>query len=106
MTKSQYLEAVGPDGAMFVGNPEEVAKKMIKIIETPQLDRFMLHIPVGSMPHEDTLRTIRLFGDEVASILPRDDLDHGEKVFIAFISFLQPSNPSCEAEKQGGFSFS
>ena len=69
MTKSQYLEAVGPDGAMFVGNPEEVAKKMIKIIETLQLDRFMLHIPVGSMPHEDTLRIIRLFGDEVAPII-------------------------------------
>ena len=42
---------------------------MIKIIEILQLDRFMLHSPVGSMPHEDTLRTIRLFGDEVAPII-------------------------------------
>ena len=26
----------------------------------------MLHLPLGSMPHEDILKAIKLFGEEVA----------------------------------------
>ena len=51
---------------MFVGNPEEVVKKIIKIIEELGLDRFMLHLPIGSIPHEDVLKSIELYGTEVA----------------------------------------
>lgn len=50
---------------MFVGNPDEVATKIIKIIEDLQLDRFMLHLPIGSMPHQDVLRAIALYGNQV-----------------------------------------
>lgn len=66
MTYEDYLQAVGPDGAMFVGDPDHVARKIIKIIEDLDLDRFMLHLPIGSMPHEETLKAIRLFGEKVA----------------------------------------
>lgn len=66
MTLDQYLESVGPNGAMFVGNPDVVAANIIKIIEDLQLDRFMLHLPIGSMPHEDVLKAIKLFGEKVA----------------------------------------
>ncbi|WP_057490535.1 LLM class flavin-dependent oxidoreductase [Streptococcus orisasini] len=69
MTKEQYLEAVGPDGAMFVGDPEHVAQKIITIIEDLELDRFMLHLPVGSMPHEETLKAIQLYGEQTAPIV-------------------------------------
>ncbi len=33
--------------------PYCIAQKIIRIIEDLQLDRFMLHLPIGSMPHED-----------------------------------------------------
>lgn len=69
LTKEQYMNSVGPDGAMFVGSPEYVAKKIIWIVEELELDRFMLHIPVGSMPHEDTMKSIELFGTKVAPIV-------------------------------------
>ena len=69
MTKEQYLASVGPDGAIFVGDPEHVAAKIIKIIEDLQLDRFMLHLPIGSMPHEDVLKAIKLYGEKVAPIV-------------------------------------
>ena len=62
----QYLEQVGPNGAMFVGNPEQVAEKLIRMIEDLGLDRFMLHLPLGSMPHNQVLRAIELFGTQVA----------------------------------------
>ena len=51
---------------MLVGSPETVANKLIKMIEVLGLDRFMLHLPLGSMPHEDILKSIELFGREVA----------------------------------------
>ena len=41
--------------------------KLCKImIEMLGLDRFMLHLPLGSMQHEDILKAIELFGREVA----------------------------------------
>ncbi len=66
MTKQHYLEGVGEDGAMFVGNPDVVAAKIIRIIEDLQLDRFMLHLPIGSMPHRDVMTAIKLYGEKVA----------------------------------------
>lgn len=66
MTYEQYLVQVGPDGAMFVGNPDQVAEKLIKMIEDLKLDRFMLHLPIGTMPHDEVLKAIELFGTQVA----------------------------------------
>ena len=66
LTFEQYLNSVGPDGSMLVGSPETVANKLINMIETLGLDRFMLHLPLGSMPHEDIMKAIKLFGEEVA----------------------------------------
>ena len=55
-----------PNGAMLVGNPDQVAEKLIRMIEDLDLDRFMLHLPLGSMPHDQVLRAIELFGTQVA----------------------------------------
>ena len=71
MTKKQYYASVGPNGAMFVGDPAHVAQKIIRIIEDLQLDCFMLHLPIGSMPHEAVLKAIKLYGEEVAPIVRR-----------------------------------
>lgn len=71
MTKEDYYAGVGPSGAIFVGDPAHVAQKIIRIMEDLQLDRFMLHLPIGSMPHEATLRAIELYGKEVAPIVRR-----------------------------------
>ena len=57
---------LGQNGAMFVGNPAQVVEKLIRMIEDLGLDRFMLHLPLGSMPHDQVLRAIELFGTQVA----------------------------------------
>ncbi|MDO4814168.1 MAG: LLM class flavin-dependent oxidoreductase [Gemella sp.] len=69
LTFEQYLGSVGPDGAMFVGSPEVVAQKIIYVMENLGLDRFLLHLPVGSMLHEDTMKAIELYGTKVAPIV-------------------------------------
>lgn len=69
LTKEDYLQMVSDNGAMIVGTPEVVANKIIKLVESLQLDRFLLHLPLGSMNHEDILNAIRLFGEKVAPIV-------------------------------------
>lgn len=66
MSKADYLHSLSDQGATIVGDPEHVANRIIHIIETLDLDRFFLHLPVGSLPHEDVLRAIELYGKEVA----------------------------------------
>ena len=68
-TRADYEIATGENGAMFVGSPEDVAKKLIKMIEELELDRFLLHLPIGSLEHEDVLKAIELFGTKVAPIV-------------------------------------
>lgn len=69
LSYEDYLGSVSEDGAMFVGSPKTVAKKIIKVVEELGLDRFLLHLPVGSMKHEDVMKAIKLFGEEVAPIV-------------------------------------
>ena len=45
ITYGQYLEAVGENGTIFVGDSETVANKIIKVIEELGLTRFYLHLP-------------------------------------------------------------
>ena len=42
-----------------------VANKIIKVMEELGLTRFYLHLPIASMPHEDVMNAIRIYGEEV-----------------------------------------
>jgi hypothetical protein len=43
-----------------------VAEKIVRWREVLGIERFMLHTSVGTLPHEKVLRSIELFGTEVA----------------------------------------
>jgi len=64
--RSAFDAARSPKGALYVGSPETVAQKIIDLRKNVGITRFMLHVPVGTMPHADVLRAIELFGTEVA----------------------------------------
>jgi probable LLM family oxidoreductase len=52
--------------SLAVGNPQEVVEKLLFVHETLKLDRILLHLSVGTMPHADVMRAIELLGTEVA----------------------------------------
>ncbi|QOR69049.1 LLM class flavin-dependent oxidoreductase [Cytobacillus suaedae] len=54
------------EGALYVGDADTVAQKIIYLRKNVGVTRFMLHVPVGSMPHEDVMKAIELLGTEVA----------------------------------------
>jgi alkanesulfonate monooxygenase SsuD/methylene tetrahydromethanopterin reductase-like flavin-dependent oxidoreductase (luciferase family) len=58
-------------GASFVGSPAEVTEKILFQHELFGHDRFLIQFSVGSVPHKDLLRSIELFGTEVAPAVRR-----------------------------------
>ncbi|WP_226666368.1 LLM class flavin-dependent oxidoreductase [Metabacillus litoralis] len=65
-TRESFDAARSFDGALYVGDSETVAEKIIHLRKNVGITRFMLHVPVGSMPHEDVMKAIELLGKEVA----------------------------------------
>ncbi len=68
-TRASYDAARSFEGALYVGDPKTVANKIIHLRKTVGITRFMLHVPVGTMPHDDVMRAIELLGKEVAPIV-------------------------------------
>jgi alkanesulfonate monooxygenase SsuD/methylene tetrahydromethanopterin reductase-like flavin-dependent oxidoreductase (luciferase family) len=58
-----------PRGALAVGSPEQVAEKLLFEHELFGHDRYMAQMSVGAVAHHDVLRSIELFGTEVAPIV-------------------------------------
>jgi probable LLM family oxidoreductase len=75
--RSSFDAARSFEGALYVGDPDYVAKKIIHLRKNVGITRFMLHVPVGSMPHDDVLRTIELLGKKVAPIV-REEISKWE----------------------------
>jgi probable LLM family oxidoreductase len=66
MTRAQYEATAGPEGALFIGSPQTVAAKILKVANVLDLSRFDLKYSLGTLPHEQLMNCIRLFGTEVA----------------------------------------
>ncbi|MGX9136068.1 LLM class flavin-dependent oxidoreductase [Rummeliibacillus sp. JY-2-4R] len=76
-TRQTFEQACSLEGALYVGDPKTVADKIIFLRKNLGITRFMLHVPVGSMPHEDVLMAIELLGTEVAPIV-KEEIDRWE----------------------------
>lgn len=67
--RHSFDAARSPEGALYVGDPETVAQKIIHLRKNVGITRFMLHLPLGTMPHEDVMKAIELLGTKVAPIV-------------------------------------
>lgn len=76
-TRATFDAARSFEGALYVGNTKTVAEKIIHLRKNVGITRFMLHVPVGSMPHEDVMKAIELLGTEVAPRV-RDEVSKWE----------------------------
>jgi probable LLM family oxidoreductase len=69
MRRQEFEQSVGLRGANFVGNPEQVAEKILFQHEIFGHDRFLVQFSVGTLPHASLMRSIELFGTEVAPMV-------------------------------------
>ncbi|NNC93514.1 MAG: hypothetical protein HKN80_13595 [Acidimicrobiia bacterium] len=56
-----------PGGSLVLGDPGTVAAKILHWKEVLGVDRFELHVSVGTLPHDQVMRSIELLGTEVAA---------------------------------------
>lgn len=77
-TRQTYDYSRGIEGALYVGDPEYVAQKIINLRKHVGITRFMIHMPLGTMPHEQVMHGIELFATKVAPIV-RAEVDKWEK---------------------------
>ena len=64
--RSEFDRALGPEGALYVGSPETVARKIAATARTLGASRFDLKYSAGTLPHDAMLRSIELYATEVA----------------------------------------
>ncbi|RWB20436.1 MAG: LLM class flavin-dependent oxidoreductase [Mesorhizobium sp.] len=71
-SRVHFDHARGPGGALFVGNPEQVAEKIVAQHKIFGNDRFLLQMAIGTMPHAKIMKAIELYGTEVAPIVRKE----------------------------------
>ena len=69
-TKESFLREIGPQGALYVGSPETVARK---IVQTTCLcsawNRFDLKYGMGGLAHQALMTNIELYGTQVIPLV-------------------------------------
>lgn len=65
----EYYEKEIARGSLYVGSPETVARRIARTMTVLGANRFDLKYGMGPMPHSTILRTIQLFGTEVAPLV-------------------------------------
>jgi len=65
-SRAQFEQEAGPNGALCVGSPETVAKKIVNTVQTLGLARFNLKYSNGTLSHDVMMKSIELIGTDVA----------------------------------------
>jgi alkanesulfonate monooxygenase SsuD/methylene tetrahydromethanopterin reductase-like flavin-dependent oxidoreductase (luciferase family) len=66
LVRQQFEAGRTPRGAIFCGDPQQVADKILAQHELFGHQRFLAHMGMGGLAHDKVLRAIELLGTEVA----------------------------------------
>jgi len=64
-TRARFEMECGPEGALYAGAPETVARKIARTVKTLGLSRFDMKYSNGTLQHETLMRSIELYATEV-----------------------------------------
>jgi probable LLM family oxidoreductase len=71
-SRAHFDQARSASGALFVGNPEQVAEKIVAQHKIFNNGRFLLQMAIGTMPHAKIMKAIELYGTKVAPIVRKE----------------------------------
>lgn len=71
-TRADFDAGRGPQGAYFVGSPQEVIDKIMGQYELFHHQRFLMQMSVGTIPHDQLMKSIELFGTLVAPVIRKE----------------------------------
>ncbi len=69
MTREQFDWMRSEEGSLVIGDPDTVASKILRWREILGIDRFELHVSVGTMPPEVVQKSIRMLGEIVGPLV-------------------------------------
>lgn len=69
--KAEFEAGARPEGAYFIGSPQQVIDKILMQHEWFRHDRFGLQLSVGTLPHDKVMKAIELFGTVVKPAIDR-----------------------------------
>jgi len=72
VTKDHFYAQIGPLGALLIGNPEEIAEKILRHSEAlGGISRLTFQMDNAGLSHEKLLQSIELIGKRVAPLVKR-----------------------------------
>ncbi len=71
-TRAHFDQARSASGNLFLGSPEQVAEKIVAAHRVFGMDRFLLQMAIGKMPHAQLMRGIELYGTKVAPLVRKE----------------------------------
>jgi alkanesulfonate monooxygenase SsuD/methylene tetrahydromethanopterin reductase-like flavin-dependent oxidoreductase (luciferase family) len=71
-SRAHFDQSRSPTGALFVGDPETVAEKIVAQHCLFGNDRFLLQMAIGVMPHAKLMKAIELYGTKVAPLVRKE----------------------------------
>src|SRR5919108_1168383 len=76
VTRADFDAQRGPRGALIIGNPEEVVKKIIRHSKAlGGISRVTFQMNAASLPHAKLIRAVELLGERVAPALREIEVD-------------------------------
>ncbi|MET0576636.1 MAG: LLM class flavin-dependent oxidoreductase [Mesorhizobium sp.] len=70
--RAHFDQARSPRGALFVGDAETVAEKIVAQHKIFGNDRFLLQMAIGTVSHDKVMKAIELYGTRVAPIVRKE----------------------------------
>lgn len=70
VTRARFMPQTGPSGALLIGNPEEVAQKILRHSEAlGGISRLTFQMDNAGLSHEKLLRSIELIGKHISPLV-------------------------------------
>lgn len=70
-TTESFRQGMGPHGALFMGDADTVAEKLINTIDMLGLDQYIAHIDIGGPTHLQNMKNIELLGTKVLPVVKK-----------------------------------
>ncbi len=68
-SRGRFQHDVGPEGALYVGSPETVARKIATTVKTLGSTRFDMKFSTGTLSHDKLMRSVELYGAQVQPLV-------------------------------------
>jgi probable LLM family oxidoreductase len=79
--RARFDAQLSPEGALLIGNPDEVAEKIIRHSEAlGGISRITFQMNASSLPHAKLMRAIEMLGTQVAPVVRKEFADRAEEV--------------------------